>query len=295
VKLPASTLRDHAHPLAIDPRMSKPIPEHQYAKLPNGYRIHYLDEGRGPVVVFLHGSGNGASGHSNFKGNYPALVQAGYRVIVPDMIGFGYSDKPDDVEYPLSFFIECMKQLLDVIGVQKYTLVGNSLGGAVALGFALEHPAHVERLVLMAPGGLNDLPDYLAMPGMAMMFGLFNSGEPVTEARMKEFFRKAFVVDPACVTDELVHERFEVMKLQNPQVIKTMKVPNMTARLGEIACPALTLWGLNENMMPDSGIMRLAKGLKNGRMVLVPNCGHWVMMEHRDLFNRMVLDFLENG
>ena len=279
---------------------SKPIPEHQYATLPNGYRIHYLDqgggdEGQGPVVVFLHGSGNGASGYSNFKHNYPVLVEAGYRVVVPDMIGFGYSDKPDDVEYPLDFFIECMKQLLDVVGIDRYTLVGNSLGGAVALGFALAHPDHVERLVLMAPGGLNDLPDYLAMPGMAMMFGLFNSGEPVTEARMKEFFRKAFVVDPDCVTDELVRERFEIMKLQNPQVIKTMKVPNMTERLGEIGCPALTLWGLNENMMPDSGIMKLAKGLKNGRMVLVPNCGHWVMMEHRELFNRMVLDFLRNG
>ncbi len=274
---------------------NKPVPEGQYVTLPNGYRIHYLDQGSGPVVVFLHGSGNGACGHSNFKGNYPELVKAGYRVIVPDLIGYGYSDKPADVEYPLSFFIECVKQALDALGVDRYTLVGNSLGGAVALGFALAHPAQVERLVLMAPGGLNDLPDYLAMPGMAMMFGLFNSGEPVTEARMKDFFRKAFVVNPEVVTDELVHERYELMKGQNPQVIKTMKVPNMTERLGEISCPALTLWGLNENMMPDSGIMRLAKGLKNGRMLLVPNCGHWVMIEHRELFNRTVLDFLKNG
>ena len=85
------------------------------------------------------------------------------------------------------------------------------------------------------------------------------------------------------------------MKLQNPQVMKTMKVPNLTTRLGEIACPALTLWGLNENMMPDSGIMRLAKGMKNNRVVLVPNCGHWVMIEHRELFNRTCLDFLRNG
>lgn len=274
---------------------NQPVPEGHYATLPNGRRIHYLGQGQGPVVVFLHGSGNGASGYSNFKGNVPALVAAGYRCILPDLIGFGYSDKPADVEYPLSFFIECVKQTLDVIGLSKYTLVGNSLGGAVALGFALAHPQNVERLVLMAPGGLNDLPDYLAMPGMAAMFKLFNSGEPLTEARMKEFFRSAFVVNPDCVDDALVHERFELMKLQNPQVMKTMKVPNMTERLGEIRCPALTLWGLNENMMPDSGILRLAKGLKNGRMVLVPNCGHWVMIEHRELFNRMVLDFLKNG
>ncbi len=278
----------------------KPVPEGRYAKLPNGYRIHYLDEslggdGRRPVVVFLHGSGNGACGYSNFKGNIPALVGAGYRVIVPDLIGYGYSDKPDDVEYPLSFFIDCVKQTLDVIGVDKVTLVGNSLGGAIALGFALAHPDAVERLVLMAPGGLNDLPDYLAMPGMKRMFELYGSGQPVSEAQMKAFFQSAFVVDPDCVTDELVHERAELMKLQNPQVIKTMKVPNLSARLGEIRCPTLALWGLNENMMPDSGILRLAKGLPDCRMVLVPRCGHWVMIEHRDLFNRTVLDFLQNG
>jgi len=273
----------------------KPVPEGKYVQLPNGRKIHYLDEGQGPVVVWLHGSGNGASGYSNFKGNYPAIAKAGFRCIVPDLVGFGYSDKPADVEYPLSFFVECVKQALDVIGVKKCTLLGNSLGGAVALGFALEYPQNVERLVLMAPGGLNDLPDYLAMPGMAAMFETFKPGVQMTPELMKQFFIKAFVVNPAVVDDGLVRERFETMKLQNPQVMKTMKVPNMTARLGEIACPALTLWGLNENMMPDSGILRLAKGMRNNRVVLVPNCGHWVIIEHRELFNRTVIDFLKNG
>jgi 4,5:9,10-diseco-3-hydroxy-5,9,17-trioxoandrosta-1(10),2-diene-4-oate hydrolase len=272
-----------------------PVPEGRYARLANGRRIHYLDEGQGPVVVFLHGSGNGASGYSNFKGNYPALVKAGYRCILPDLVGFGYSDKPADVEYPLSFFVECVKQTLDAIGVDKYTVLGNSLGGAVALGLALEHPKNVERLVLMAPGGLNDLPDYLAMPGMAVMFDTFKPGVQLTPELMKAFFIKAFVVNPDRVDDALVRERFELMKLQNPQVMKTMKVPNLTARLGEIKCPTLALWGLNENMMPESGILRLAKGLPNCRLVLVPNCGHWVMIEHRELFNRTVIDFLRNG
>lgn len=275
--------------------MSKPVPEGRTVTLANGHRIHYHDVGSGPVLVWLHGSGNGACGHSNFQGNVPAFVEAGYRCIVPDLIGYGYSDKPTDVEYPLSFFIECVKQALDAVGVQKYTLIGNSLGGAISLSFALAHPENVERLVLMAPGGLNDLPDYLAMPGMAAMFKLYGSGQPVTESQMKQFFIDAFVVNPAVVSDQLVHERAELMKLQNPQVIKTMKVPNLTERLGEIRCPALTLWGLNEQMMPDSGILRLAKGLKHGRMVLVPQCGHWVMIEHRELFNRTVLDFLRHG
>ena len=75
------------------------LPQGKYAQCANGHRMHYLDVGEGPVVVFLHGSGPGASGHSNFKGNYPYLVERGYRCIVPDHIGMGLSDKPDDGRY----------------------------------------------------------------------------------------------------------------------------------------------------------------------------------------------------
>src|SRR5690349_13729837 len=83
---------------------SKPSPDGKIAQLPHGRLIHYLDEGKGPAVVWLHGSGHGASGYSNFKHNSPFIAQNGYRCLVVDLIGFGYSDKPADVEYPLSFF-----------------------------------------------------------------------------------------------------------------------------------------------------------------------------------------------
>ena len=164
------------------------LPEGNYANCANGYKIHYLDEGDGDVVVFLHGSGPGASGHSNFKGNYPFLVDAGYRCIIPDHIGYGFSDKPDDVDHPLSFFVECIKQTLDVSGVEKCTLVGNSLGGAIAIGLALDYPQLVEKLILMAPGGLSELAEYQKMPGMQKVFQVFGSGEPVTPEVMKDLF-----------------------------------------------------------------------------------------------------------
>ena len=274
---------------------TRPVPEGHYVRLANGHQVHFHDVGEGPVLVWLHGSGNGACGYSNFQGNYPEIAAAGYRCIVPDLPGFGYSDKPLDVEYHLDFFVECVHQLLAALGVARATLVGNSLGGAVALGHALAHPGQVERLVLMAPGGLNDLPDYLEMPGMKAMFALYGAGTPVSPEQLKAFFQRAFVVDPACVSDALVAERSALAATQPPRVIQTLKVPNLSARLGEITCPALTLWGMNEQMMPDSGILRLAKGLRNGRMLLVPRCGHWVMIEHRALFNRTVIDFLENA
>ena len=128
-----------------------------FVTLPQGLRLHYLDiggqgAGSGETVVFIHGSGPGASGHSNFKQNYPLFVTAGYRVIVPDLPGYGASDKPDTL-YTLDFFVNALSGLLDALDTQRCILVGNSLGGAIAIKLALDQPQRVSRLVLMAPGG----------------------------------------------------------------------------------------------------------------------------------------------
>jgi 4,5:9,10-diseco-3-hydroxy-5,9,17-trioxoandrosta-1(10),2-diene-4-oate hydrolase len=271
------------------------LPEGKYADCANGYRMHYIDEGRGEAVVFLHGSGPGASGHSNFKGNYPFLVDAGYRCLVPDLVGYGFSDKPDDVDHPVSFFVECVKQTLEVAGVDRCTLIGNSLGGAIALGLTLEYPDLVEKLILMAPGGLSELPEYRTMPGMQKVFQVFGSGEPVTEKVMKDLFATSLMYNPAFATDELVAERLQIMQIMNGHVMASMHVPVLTPRLHEISCPVLGFWGMDERMMPENGIMALAKNVQSLRLVLVTQCGHWVMVEHEDMFNRNCLDFLNNG
>ena len=271
------------------------LPEGRYAECANGYRIHYLDEGEGEVVVFLHGSGPGASGHSNFKGNYPALVEAGYRCIVPDHIGYGFSDKPDDVEHPLSFFVECILQTLDCAGVQRCTVVGNSLGGAIALGLALDYPERVEKLVLMAPGGLSELHEYQQMPGMQKVFQVFGSGQAVTHEVMKDLFATGLMHDPRYATDELVAERMQIMQIMNGHVMATMRIPVLTPRLAELECPVLGFWGMDEKMMPENGIMAMAKNIRHLRLILVTECGHWVMVEHEGMFNRACIDFLRYG
>jgi 4,5:9,10-diseco-3-hydroxy-5,9,17-trioxoandrosta-1(10),2-diene-4-oate hydrolase len=271
------------------------LPEGNYANCANGYKIHYLDEGAGDVVVFLHGSGPGASGHSNFKGNYPFLVEAGYRCIVPDHIGYGFSDKPDDVDHPLSFFVECIKQTLDIAGVEKCTLVGNSLGGAIAIGLALDYPQLVDKLILMAPGGLSELAEYQKMPGMQKVFQVFGSGEPVTPEVMKDLFATGLMYNPEHATDELVAERMQIMQIMNGHVMQTMQVPVLVDRLGEINCPTLGFWGMDERMMPEEGIMAMVRNIRHMRTILVNECGHWVMVEHEGMFNRACLDFLQNG
>lgn len=275
------------------PQLVEGLPEGHYAKLANGHTIHYLDQGSGEPVVFLHGSGSGASGHSNFKFNYPFLAENGFRSIVPDLIGYGYSDKPDDVEYHIDFFVECVKQTLDVIGVDSVHLIGNSLGGAIAIRFALAYPDHVKTLNLMAPGGIEDQPSYFAMPGMAIMKEVFTGG-PNKDA-LEQFIRRGLVFDDKHVDEQLVNERWGIFQQQNMQVINTMVVPNMEDQLGELNCPIIAFWGANENMMPETGIAKLTKKCSNIRLTIVSECGHWVMVEHKDLFNRMTLDFLRNG
>ena len=271
------------------------LPEGKYAGCANGYRIHYLDEGEGDAVVFLHGSGPGASGHSNFKGNYPFLVDAGYRCIVPDHIGYGFSDKPDDRDHPLAFFVECIKQTLDVAEVGQCTIVGNSLGGAVALGLALEFPELVDKLILMAPGGLSELHEYQQMPGMQKVFQVFGSGEPVTPEVMKDLFATGLMHNPDLATDELVEERMQIMQIMNGHVMASMQIPVLVDRLPELDCPVLGFWGMDEKMMPENGIMAMAHNIRHLRLILVTECGHWVMVEHEGMFNRACLDFLQHG
>ncbi len=269
------------------------LPEGQYVTCPNGHRMHYLDKGQGPIVVFLHGSGPGASGHSNFKGNYPVWAEQGYRCLVPDLVGFGYSDKPENVEYPLAFFVECLKQTLDAAGVTRCAVVGNSLGGAVAIGLALAYPELVSGLILMAPGGMNPREDYLQMPGMQKMFEIYLSEGGIAAESMRDLFETGLVYDPRHVTDDLVAERLHVMSLMNTQVMMTMDIPLLAERLPELRCPVLVFWGARDRMMPDTGILAMARHCPNMKMIVLSECGHWAMVEYRDLFNRESLAFLD--
>lgn len=273
------------------------IPEGKYldigevAGLPT--RIHYHEQGEGEAVIFLHGAGGGASGYSNFKGNYPVFAEAGYRSIVPDLIGYGLSSKPDLPQYDLDLFIAGIKGLVDGLGLKNVTLLGNSLGGAVALGYALAHPGDVARLILMAPGGVEDLDTYLAMPGIANMFEIYKSGKTGAEAMRAVMTMQLF--DPSLLTDEIINERAPIAATQTQAARSILKVPNMTKQLHQLRCPVFGFWGVNDQFNPASGTTKLMDNCPQARMVLVNRCGHWVQVEHREMFNRSCIDFLKNG
>lgn len=266
----------------------------QFATLENGWKLHYHVVGEGAPILFLHGSGPGASGWSNFHANAIALARAGYQCILADSLGYGLSSKPTDVAYTLPVMSGAMVALMDQLGHQRFTIAGNSQGGAQAIRITLDHPERVERLILMAPGGLENREIYMEMKGIrAMMRCLYGPEGLTLEGMRKVFERQLF--DPALVTDELVQSRYEAALGQPLHVFRSMQVDNQAERLSEIQCPVLGLWGMDDLFCPPTGAVTLANRVANARVTLFSRCGHWVMVEHADAFNRLCLDFLQNG
>ncbi len=271
-----------------------PLPKQKFVTLDNGITLHYLDEGpldrKHPPVIWLHGSGPGASGFSNFKGNYPAFAQAGFRNLVLDLPGFGRSDKPDDVQYNLEFFVSCLNGFIDKLKLEPSILLGNSLGGAIALGQALANPDTVAKLILMAPGGVEERETYFEMEGIRRMVEVYGKG-PMGVHEMREVMSLQ-LYDSSQLTDDILRERAAVAVTQPANLFSTMMVPNMTERLKQIQAPIFGFWGTNDLFNPPAGMFKILNNAPSARFIMLNQCGHWVQVEHQALFNRSCLDFL---
>lgn len=267
----------------------------QYHEVTPERLIHYTDHA--PIgasqgtAIFIHGSGPGASGWSNFKHNVFAFQEAGYRCIVYDQWGYGKTSKPQDIDHTLDFFVDGLVSLMDSANVASAVLVGNSLGGAVALGLALRHPERVEKLILMAPGGIESREDYFSMPGIQAMVK-YPMGSPEFTKEVLAQLLTQLVYDPIHVDDELVNERWATLETQNAHVLATMQIPDLTDRLALIDISTLVFWGTEDRFCPASGTWKILQMKGNVQAELVNYCGHWVMSEYPDLFNERCLSFL---
>jgi 4,5:9,10-diseco-3-hydroxy-5,9,17-trioxoandrosta-1(10),2-diene-4-oate hydrolase len=231
-----------------------------------------------------------ATGLSNFRQNAQAFADAGFRVLLPDLIGYGASSKPVGIDYTLALFTDTLKEALVAHGIEKATLVGNSLGGGIAIQMALDDPGFADRLVLMAPGCIEELPVYFAMPGIANMRSAF--GSPDFSPADQKTLIENLVFDPVHATDELVAERYEVAKSQPKDVIVRMRTPNLQPRLGELKMPILVFWGSEERFMPLSGATYFLEQCDDVRVMTFNKVGHWVQVERADEFNRHAVTFL---
>jgi 4,5:9,10-diseco-3-hydroxy-5,9,17-trioxoandrosta-1(10),2-diene-4-oate hydrolase len=263
-------------------------------RVAGGYDIHLRETGSGPAVVFIHGSGPGASGLSNFRENIAAFVAAGYRVILPDMIGYGASSKPEGIDYTLVLFTETLFEALKAHGLQTAALVGNSLGGGVAIQIALDHPEFVERLVLMAPGCIAPFEVYAAMPGISRMRSSFGEADFDLNQQKQLILNLVHPNFASAVPDALVAERFAVARTQPKDVLSRMRTPDLSPRLSEIDKPLLILWGCDDEFCPETHSRMFLERCSNVRSISFAHTGHWVQLERRNEFNHYAIGFLHD-
>ncbi|MGW0457307.1 alpha/beta hydrolase [Streptomyces tendae] len=263
-------------------------------------KIFVAETGDGPPVLLLHGGGPGASGVSNYHRNIGELAKE-YRVIVPDLPGYGRSTKGIDPTDPFGCLADGIRGLLDQLGLDKAHLVGNSYGGACALRLALDTPDRVARMILMGPGGIGTTRA-VPTPGLNSLLGYY-TGDGPSRLKLEKFIRQYLVFNAADIPDEVIDARYrdsldpEVVTnppLRRPKSLGALWKMDFTRdkRLSRLAVPTLVLWGAADKVNRPSGGPMLAGRLPNCDLYQVANTGHWVQFERADLFNRLCADFL---
>lgn len=245
------------------------------------------------TVILLHGAGAGASSFSNFVLNFGPLSEH-YRVLAVDQPGYGKSDPMVMTEPRNTVNARAVKDLMDHLGIEKASLVGNSMGGATALCFAVDYPERLDKMILMGSGGSG-----------ATLFGMQPSeGGKALQAcyhdQSFETFRRFFDVmlyNGKAVPDEVLRRRAE--SVSKPHVEAWLKSTGIPQRslindLPNVKHQALIIHGRNDRVVtPEAGVQLLSL-LPNSQLHMFNRCGHWVQYEHAEEFNRMVVDFLEH-
>jgi 4,5:9,10-diseco-3-hydroxy-5,9,17-trioxoandrosta-1(10),2-diene-4-oate hydrolase len=268
-----------------------------------GKPIFVAESGSGPSVVMLHGGGPGASGVSNYRRNIDELAQR-FRVIVPDMPGYGRSAKGVDQSDPFGYLAHMIRGLLDELGIATAHLIGNSYGGAAALRLALDTPHRVDKLVLMGPGGIGTTR---AVPtaGLKSLLSYYGGDGPSRD-KLATFIRNYLVYDGASVPDDLIDLRYaasldpEVVadpplrRPSGPMALRTLWRMDLTrdSRLKRLQTPTLVLWGRDDKVNRPAGGPMLVNLMPNAELVMTSHTGHWMQWERADLFNRLVAAFL---
>jgi pimeloyl-ACP methyl ester carboxylesterase len=252
----------------------------------NGYAIRYLDYGshdRKPLLL-LHGIGASAE---RWVRVIPTLSKY-FRVIVPDIIGFGYSDKPT-VEYTMDFLIDFLVEFLLDLHISQTSLIGSSFGGHLATEFALRHNRLVDKLVLASPAGM--MRTSTPVLDSYIMAALYPTYDNAAKA-FKDMAYNAAIVDEGTVIDFVNRMRLPNAKYAFMSALLGMRyAPRLQGRIGKIISPTLLIWGDNDRMIP----MQYAKEyseIPDSKLIIIKDCGHIPYIEKPMTFNKLVLKFL---
>jgi 2-hydroxy-6-oxonona-2,4-dienedioate hydrolase len=257
-----------------------------------GFRLHYLEAGRGAPVVLLHGLGGDGS---RWAPNIDPLAKD-FHVFALDQIGFGESDKPL-ANYHTGMLAEFLVGFLKAVGVQKASLVGNSMGAGVALYTAAKFPQVVDRIVLADGGGYRSASGRAAAAATPEALHRRQLQNSVTRDETREFFRILFH-DKSLVTDTMVDDQL-TMRLRSAFTITKIQeagekgLGSLTeADVRAVKAPTLIVWGKYDELADPAGADRLEQAIAGSKKAIIDNCGHLPQLEKAEEFNRLVRQFL---
>lgn len=257
-----------------------------------GIETNLHDQGEGHPVMFIHGSGPGVTAWANWRLVLPELAKS-CRVIAPDMLGFGYTERPVGVVYGLDAWVRHAVGVLDALNIAQTDLVGNSFGGAIALALAIRHPERVRRLVLMGSVGV----PFAITPGLDAVWGY----QPSLSS-MRGLL-DIFAYDRSLVTDELAELRYQASIRPGFQESFAAMFPaprqqgvdglaSSEADIRAIAHETLIIHGRDDQVIPLDNSLTLHHWINRSQLHVFGRCGHWVQIEHNRRFNQLVGAFL---
>lgn len=261
--------------------------------------LHYHEAGEGPPLLLLHGSGPGVSGWSNFGANLPCFAPH-FRTLVLDLPGFGTSHEVQGS--PVLEAGGAVLRFLDGLGVHRLAMVGNSLGGGIVARLAAAHPERVSRLVTL--GGVG-VPFFSTLPPEGIV-RLVEFVEDPTRQNLLRWMR-SMVFDPAVLTEDFVESRWAaandpgalaaIRTIYSAQMLEVLRPimlddPDTLGMLRRIEAPTLMVWGRDDRVTPLDGAIAPLRLLPRGELHVLPDCGHWAMIERKEEFESVVLSFL---
>ncbi len=250
----------------------------------------------GEPLVFLHGVG----GHLEAYNRNILAHGKHFRVAAIDMIGHGFTDKPDR-DYELADYVGHLRDVCDALGFDRVHISGESLGGWVAVKFALAYPDRVAKLVLNTAGGLTADPLVMAAIKKKTLDAVANASYETVKARLEWLMH-----DPASVTADLIAIRYAIYTqpgfLDSMKRIMCLQEPDIRARnlitdaeLAHIQAKTLVVWTTHDPTGAVEVGERFARGIPGGELFIMENCGHWPQFEDSETFNRRHIDFLRGS